>query len=129
MKNYLDLTEYERNIIDSGLKITMKRNDKISLESKDELTKKYYQDMNLYVLELQSRIKSPNMDKYIDLSLSDLKQITNCLSLWDDSTYEKSLEEKEKYKVEYYKNCELQMTALREKISVIESHKMYSGIL
>ena len=49
--------------------------------------------------------------------------------LLDDFTYQKSLEEKEKDKVEYYKNFELQMSALRKKLSAIESHTMYSGLL
>ena len=129
MSNYLNLTEYEGSLIDSGLKIAMKQNDKTSLESKDELTKQYYQDSNLRLFGLQSKIKSPDMNEYIDLSLSDLKLITSSLSLLDDFTYQKSLEEKEKDKVEYYKNCELQMLALREKISAIESRKMYSGTL
>ena len=39
--------------------------------------------------------------------------------LLDDFTYQKSLEEKEKDKVKYYKNFELQMSALLEKISAI----------
>ena len=49
--------------------------------------------------------------------------------LLDDFTYQKSLEEKEKDKVEYYKNFESQMSALRKKLSAIESHTMYSGLL
>jgi hypothetical protein len=69
------------------------------------------------------------LGKYEDLSLNDLKLIPNCLTLLDDFTYQKSLEEKEKDKEEYYKNCELQMSALREKLSSIESYTMYSGLL
>ena len=49
--------------------------------------------------------------------------------LLDDFTYQKSLEEKETDKVEYYKNFELQMSALREKLNTIETHTMYSGLL
>ena len=49
--------------------------------------------------------------------------------LLDDFTYQKSLEDKEKDKVAYYKSCKLQMSALREKLSAIELHTMYSGLL
>ena len=49
--------------------------------------------------------------------------------LLDDFTYQKSLEEKEKDKEEYYQNCVLQMNALREKLNTIETHTMYSGLL
>ena len=129
MSDYQDLTGYEWSLINDGLNITMEKNDTIRLGSKDELTRRYYQDSNLRLAELQSKIKLPDMDKYIDLSLSDLKLITTSLSLLDDFRYQISLEEKEKYKVEYYENCKLQMLALREKISAIESHKMYSGTL
>ena len=107
----------------------MKENDKSSAASMEELIKKYHQDSNLGLFELRSKIKSHDLGKYEDLSLNDLKLITNCLTLLDDFTYQKSLEEKEKDKGEYYKNCELQMSALREKLSAIESHTMYSGLL
>ena len=129
MSDYQDLTGYEWSLINDGLNITMEKNDTIRLGSKDELTRRYYQDSNLRLAELQSKIKLPDMDKYIDLSLSDLKLITTSLSLLDDFRYQISLEEKEKYKVEYYENCKLKMLAQREKISAIESHKMYSGTL
>lgn len=105
----------------------MKENDKSSVESRDELIKKYYQDSNLGLFELRSKIKSHTLGKYEDLSLNNLKLITNCLMLLDDFTYQKSLEDKEK--VAYYKSCKLQMSALREKISAIELHTMYSGLL
>jgi hypothetical protein len=129
MNDYLDLTEYERILIDNGVKMAMKENDKSSLTTKDELTKKYYQDKNLELFELRLKIKSHDLGKYEHLSLNDLKLIANCLTLLDDFTYQKSLEEKEKDKLEYYKNFELQMSALREKLSAIESHTMYSGLL
>ena len=105
----------------------MKENDKSSVESRDELIKKYYQDSNLGLFELRSKIKSHALGKYEDLSLNNLKLITNCLMLLDDFTYQKSLEDKEK--VAYYKSCKLQMSALREKLSAIEFHTMYSGLL
>lgn len=79
--------------------------------------------------ELRSKIKTHDLGKYENLSLNDLKLITNCLTLWDDFTYQKSLEQTEKDKVEYYQNCKLQMSALREKLSAIELHTMYSGLL
>ena len=107
----------------------MKENDKSSVESRDELIKKYYQDSNLGLCELRSKIKSHTLGKYEDLSLNNLKLITNCLMLLDDFTYQKNLEDKEKDKVAYYKSCKLQMSALREKLSAIELHTMYSGLL
>ena len=129
MNDHLDLTVQERSLIDNSLRIAMKENDKNSVASREELIKKYHQDSNLGIFELRSKIKSHNLGKYEDLSLNDLKLITNCLTLLDDFTYQKSLEEKEKDKEEYYKNCELQMSALRKKLSAIESHTMYSGLL
>lgn len=129
MNNYLNLIKYERSLIDNGLRIAMKENDKSSAASRDELIKKYHQDSNLGSFELRSKIKSHNLGKYEDLSLNVLKLITNCLTLLDDFTYQKSLEKKEKDKEEYYKNCELQMRALCENLSTIESHTMYSGLL
>ena len=129
MNAHLDLTVYERSLIDNGVRIAMKENDKSSAGSTDELIKKYHQDSNLGLLELRSKIKTHDLGKYENLSLNDLKLITNCLTLWDDFTYQKSLEETEKHKVEYYKDCELQMSALREKLSAIELHTMYSGLL
>ena len=129
MNDHLDLTVYERSLIDNGVRIAMKANDKSSVGSTDELIKKYHQDSNLELFELRSKIKSHDLGKYENLSLNDLKLITNCLTLWDDFTYQKSLEETEKHKVEYYKDCELQMSALREMLSAIELHTMYSGLL
>lgn len=129
MNDHLDLTMYERSLIDNSLRIAMKENDKSSVGSTDELIKKYHQDSNLGLFELRSKIKTHDLGKYEDLSLNDLKLITNCLTLWDDFTYQKSLEEKETDKVEYYKNFELQMSALREKLNTIETHTMYSGLL
>ncbi|WP_201542942.1 hypothetical protein [Psychrobacter immobilis] len=129
MNDHLDLTVQERSLIDNSLRIAMKENDKSSVESRDELIKKYHQDSNLGLFELRSKIKSHDLGRYEDLSLNNLKLITNCLMLLDDFTYQKSLEEKEKDKVEYYKNFELQMSALRKKLSAIESHTMYSGLL
>ena len=129
MNDNLDLTVQERSLIDNSLRIAMKENDKSSVESRDELIKKYHQDSNLGLFELRSKIKSHDLGRYEDLSLNNLKLITNCLMLLDDFTYQKSLEEKETDKVEYYKNFELQMSALRKKLSAIESHTMYSGLL
>ncbi len=129
MNDYLDLTVYEWSLIDNGVKIAMKENDKSSVTTRDELIKKYYQDSNLGLFELRLKIKSHHLAKYEDLSLNDLKLIANCLTLLDDFTYQKSLEEKEKGKLEYYKNYELQMSELREKLSAIELHTMYSGLL
>ena len=129
MNDHLDLTVQERSLIDNSLRIAMKENDKSSVESRDELIKKYHQDSNLGLFELRSKIKSHDLGRYEDLSLNNLKLITNCLMLLDDFTYQKSLEEKEKDKVKYYKNFELQMSALRKKLSAIESHTMYSGLL
>ena len=129
MNDHLDLTVQERSLIDNSLRIAMKENDKSSVESRDELIKKYHQDSNLGLFELRSKIKSHDLGRYEDLSLNNLKLITNCLMLLDDFTYQKSLEEKEKDKVGYYKNFELQMSALRKKLSAIESHTMYSGLL
>ena len=123
MNDHLDLTVQERSLIDNSLRIAMKENDKSSVESRDELIKKYHQDSNLGLFELRSKIKSHDLGRYEDLSLNNLKLITNCLMLLDDFTYQKSLEEKEKDKVEYYKNFELQMSALRKKLSAIESHE------
>ena len=129
MNDHLDLTVQERSLIDNSLRIAMKENDKSSVESRDELIKKYHQDSNLGLFELRSKIKSHDLGRYEDLSLNNLKLITNCLMLLDDFTYQKSLEEKEKDKVGYYKNFELQMSALRKKLSAIESHTIYSGLL
>ena len=129
MNDHLDLTLQERSLIDNSLRIAMKENDKSSVESRDELIKKYHQDSNLELFELRSKIKSHDLGRYEDLSLNNLKLITNCLMLLDYFTYQKSLEEKETDKVEYYKNFELQMSALRKKLSAIESHTIYSGLL
>ena len=129
MNNHLDLTLQERSLIDNSLRIAMKENDKSSVESRDELIKKYHQDSNLGLFELRLKIKSHDLGRYEDLSLNNLKLIKNCLMLLDDFTYQKSLEEKEIDKVEYDKNLELQMSALRKKLSAIESHTMYSGLL
>ena len=129
MSDHLDLTVYERSLIDNGVRIAMKENDESSVGSTDELIKEYHQDSNLGLFELRSKIKSHDLGKYEDLSLNDLKLITNCLTLWDDFTYQKSLEQTEKDKVEYYKNCKLQMSALRKKLSTIELHTMYSSLL
>lgn len=129
MNDNLDLTVDERSLIDNGLRIAMKDNDKNSVVSRDELIKKYYQDSNLGLFELRSKIKTLDRDRYQHLSLNDLKLITNCLTILDNYTYQKSLEEKEKNKVEYYKNCELQMSALRQKLNAIESYTIYNGLL
>ena len=129
MNDHLDLTVQERSLIDDSLRIAMKENDKSSIESRDELIKKYHQDSNLGLFELRSKIKSHDLGRYEDLSLNNLKLIKNCLMLLDDFTYQKSLEEKETEKVESYKNLELKMSALRKKLNAIESHTMYSGLL
>jgi len=129
MNDHLDLTVQERSLIDNSLRIAMKENDKSSAASREELIKKYHQDSNLGIFELRSKIKSHDLGKYQDLSLNDLKLITSCLTLLDEFTYQKSLEEKEKDKEEYYQNCVLQMNALREKLNTIETHTMYSGLL
>ena len=93
MNAHLDLTVYERSLIDNGVRIAMKENDKSSMGSTDELIKKYHQDSNLGLFELRSKIKTHDLGKYENLSLNDLKLITNCLTLWNDFTYQKSLEE------------------------------------
>ena len=79
------------------------------------------------LFELRSKIKLHALGKYEDLSLNNLKLITNCLMLLEDFTYQNSLEDKEK--VAYYKSWKLQMSALREKLSAIELHTMYSDLL
>lgn len=91
----MDLTDYERSLIDSSLIIGMKENDRNGLKASEDLTRNYYRDTTLRLFELSTKIKSLHMVKYGDLSLRDLKLIKNCLSLLDDFTYENSLEERE----------------------------------
>ena len=129
MNDHLDLTVHEWSLIDNGLRVTMKENDKNSVGSRDELIKKYYQDSNLGLFELRSKINFPNIDMYLNLSLNNLKLITNCLTVLDGFTYQESLKDENEEKIDDYKNHESQMSILREKLSAIEFPTMYSGIL
>ena len=125
MSNYLDLEDCERKLIDNSLRNTMKENDRSGSGTREELTRKYYQDINITLFELRLKIQSPDLDskKYKDLSLSDLKLIKSCLLGFYDFNHKKSLVEQDK--MEYYKHGQLQMSALLEKISAIEEHTMY----
>ena len=129
MSNYIELEDYDRKLIDDSLRNMMKENDRSGSGTREELTRKYYQDINVTLFELRLKIQSPDLDskKYKDLSLSDLKLIKSCLLGLDDSNHQKSLVEQDE--IEYYKRCKLQMSALLEKISAMEQHTMYSGLL
>lgn len=125
MKDCLDLTVHEQTLISNGLQVMMTKNIKTSVQSTEKLTERYYEDLNLWLFELSTKVRSPDMDKYVDLSFSELNMIKSSLTLLDDFTYQKSLEEKEQDKTQYYVNCKLEITQLREKINGIESFKMY----
>ena len=127
MKDNLDLLFYERNLIDNGLQIMITQNVKISVQSTDRLTEMYYKDLNTWLFELLSKVKSSNLDAYVDLSFNEINMIKSGLTLLDELTYGKSLEETEKDKAQSYADYKLKMTALREKISNIESYKMYGA--
>lgn len=129
MSNYIELEDYDRKLIDDSLRNTMKENDRSGSGSSENLTRKYYQDMNVMLFELRLKIQSPDphSKEYKNLSLSDFKLIKSCLLGLDDSNNQKSLVEQDK--IGYYKHSKLQMSALLEKISAMEQYTMDNGLL
>ncbi len=125
MSNYLDLSGNDLDLIGGGLRIMMTENAKISMEVTETKTKQRYESLSLELLTLCSKINLPDMGKYIELSVHELKLIKSALLLLAAFIYKKSLGKEEKNKMQYYDTCNLQLIKVRDKISRIESNKMY----
>lgn len=127
MNTQLDLLDHERSLIGDGLKIMIIQNAKNSMEVKKEETKQNHEDLSLDLIVLYSKVKLYDLDKYIQLSLHELKLIKSSLLLLADFMYQKSLEKTEKYKSQYYDNFNLQFIKIREKINRMESYEAHSA--
>lgn len=128
MSNYLNLSDYDLSLIGSGLRLMMTENAKISMKGVKKDSKQHCESLSLELFTLSSKISVPNVGKYIELSIYELKLIKNALLLLAAFIYKKSLRKTEKTKTQYYDNCNLQLIKVRDKISRIESSKRSSAI-
>lgn len=119
MTNYLDLSNYDLDLIGGGILIMMTQNAKSSLAVVKKEAKQYHEVLSLELLELFSKIKLFNADKYANLSKHDLSLIKNGLRAFANFIYQKSLKDKEHAK--YYESCNLQLIKTRAKIDSIQS--------
>ena len=123
MDHYVALSDYELSLISGGLRIMMTENAKASMGVTEKYIKQYYETLSLELFTLCSKVKAPNMDKYIELSLHELKLMKNGLMFLADFTYQKSLRDKDK--TQFYEKCNLKLIEIRKKINNIESNKIH----
>lgn len=119
MNHYLALSDYEINLINSGLLIMMTKNAKNSLTAVQVETKQYHEMLSLELFELCSKVKLLNVDRYLNLSKHELSLIKKSLRTFANFIYQKSL--KDKGHAKYYESCNLQLISTRGKINTIES--------
>ena len=127
MNNYLCLTDYEKNLIDSALLILMKENIQYSNQSKETTVQQHYQDFNLTLFELCTKIKAPDFDKHMGLSSKEIKAIKKGLISLYNCIYQKALKEIEGNQEDHYKSCKLQIIELERKIDIIEKNNIESN--
>ena len=128
MSSYSSLSDHDLSLISNGLRIMMTENAKVSMERGKKDIKQRCESLSLELFTLSSKISVPNIGKYIELSIYELKLIKNALLLLAAFIYQKSLGKTEETKIQYYDTCNLQLIKVRDKISRIESSKKCSAI-
>ncbi|MER2163126.1 MAG: hypothetical protein ABS921_03290 [Psychrobacter alimentarius] len=114
------MTDYEKNLIDSALLILMQKNIQYSNQSTEDFIQQHYQNFNLTLFELCAKIKSPDFDKNMRLSLKEIKSIKKGLTSLYSLISQKAVKKKEANQKDDYKNYKLQIIELEKKIGVIE---------
>lgn len=125
MNHYLALSDYELSFISGGLRIMMTENAKTSMETAKKDSKKHYETLSLELFTLCSKVKTPNMNKYIELSLHELRLMKNGLMFLADFIYQKSLRDRDQDKTRFYEKCNLKLIEIRKKINNMESNNSY----
>ncbi|WP_367107403.1 hypothetical protein [uncultured Psychrobacter sp.] len=120
----LNLSDYELNLVSSGLQIMLIENAKSSKEVAEKQIKQQYENLSLELFTLFSKVTLLDIDQDTDLSTYDLKLMKNGLVFLADYVYQKSLEKTEKDEIQYYENCNLQFIRIRSKINKMESYKL-----
>ncbi|WP_367103158.1 hypothetical protein [uncultured Psychrobacter sp.] len=120
----LNLSDYELNLVSSGLQIMLIENAKSSKEVAEKQIKQQYENLSLELFTLFSKVTLLDIDQDTDLSTYDLKLMKNGLVFLADYVYQKSLEKTEKDEIQYYENCYLQFIRIRSKINKMESYKL-----
>ena len=125
MNHYLALSDYELGLISGGLRIMMTENAKTSMEAAKKESRKPYETLSLELFTLCSKVKTPNMNKYIELSLYELRLMKNGLMFLADFIYQKSLRDRDQDKTLFYEKCNLKLIEIRKKINKMESNKTH----
>ena len=120
MSSYLCLTDYEKNLIDNALLVLMKKNIQYSNQSTESLIQQHYQNFNLALFELCTKIKSSDFDQHMNLSSREIKSIKKGLTSLYELISQKNLKKKEHTQQDHYKSYKLQIIELEKKIGVIQ---------
>lgn len=122
MSDYLTLSNYEMDLIHSGLRILLTENAKNSIGVTGKEPKQHYEILSLKLFELCAKIKSFNINKYTKFSFDELTLIKNGLLFLANFTYQRSLKEKDN--AQYYDAYNLQLIKIRSKINKMADCKM-----
>lgn len=119
LNDVLNLTALERSLICNGITIIMKESSDKSVNSDQKEAAAQHQKDSLELLELRLKVEEPNM---MDFSFRDLVLMKEGLAALEKLTQQKSLEDSEKDKTEFYQNRKSLTTELHEKIDAIKKY-------
>ena len=118
MNDYFDFSNYELDLIKSGLWIMMTEKAKNSMEATEIKAEQNHEELSLKLFELCLKIKSLN-DNHINLSPYELSLIKSGLMFLADFTYQQSLEDTDE--TQYYEDFDLQFVEIWKNIHNTES--------
>ncbi|ALF60897.1 MULTISPECIES: hypothetical protein [Psychrobacter] len=122
MNNYFYFSNYELDLINSGLLIMMTKKAKKSMELTEEKREHDYEEVSLELFELCLKIKSLS-NEYTNLSSHELDLIKSGLIILADCTYRQGLEKQDE--ALYYESFDLQFKEVWEKIHNNESTQVH----
>ncbi len=122
MNDALSLSHHELGLVSDGLRIMVIANAKDSKTLMETVSKQQDHTLELELFTLFSKIKLPDINKTIELSIRELKLMKRGLMLLAGYFYKKSLTKTEKNRTEYYENYNLQFIEIRHKINRMESY-------
>lgn len=122
MNNYIYFSNYELNLINSGLLIMMTKKAKKSMEVMEKEREPYHEELSLELFELCLKIKSFD-NEHINLSSHELDLVKSGLITLADFTYRQGLEKQDE--APYCENFDLQFKEVWEKIHNNESAQVH----
>lgn len=122
MNNYFYFSNYELDLINSGLLIMMTKKAKKSMEIREKEKERYHEELSLELFELCLKIKSLD-NEHINLSSHELDLVKSGLITLADFTYRQGLEKQEE--TPYCESFDLQFNGIWEKIHNNESAQIY----